>query len=107
MLFDRSGAEEVLDLLGIGSAYAAERKRDLHTSKYVCRAGCIWAIGGELQLLDSDSASTPIGNPPCRRLAGGDFRELMSLHVNAGSPRCAFPEDVAAKWRHFRTPTVI
>ncbi len=107
VLFDR-GAEEVLDLLGIGSAYAAERGHTIYTSEihvcYVRELHLGSRVKVSFQLLDSDEKRLH-AYQEIRHADGwlAATSESMSLHVNMDGPRVApFPDDAAAKVAAFQ-----
>lgn len=99
VLFDR-GADQAFDLLGIGAAYARERKLTIYTAEiHVCYVQ-------ELHLGDRVTVSFQLIDADDKRLrAYQEIRhadgwlaatsETLSLHVDMSGPRVApFPPDV-------------
>lgn len=108
VLFDRC-ADDALDLLGIGAAYARERRLTIYTAEiHVCYVQ-------ELHLRDRVTVSFRLLDSDDKRLrAYQEIRhaegwlaatcESLSLHVDMAGPEVApFPEDVAASIEAMRT----
>ena len=102
VLFDRGG-DEVLDLLGVGAAYARERRLTTYTAEiHVCYVR-------ELHLGDKVTATFQLIDRDEKRLhAYQELRhadgwlaatsESLALHIDMSGPRVApFPADVMAR----------
>lgn len=101
VLFDR-GADEVLNLLGIGAAYARERNLTIYTAEvHVCYVQELHQddkVTVSFHLLDSDEKRLR-AYQEIRHVDGwlAATSESLSLHVDMSGPKvAAFPEDVAA-----------
>ncbi len=101
VLFDR-GADEVLNLLGIGAAYARERNLTIYTAEvHVCYVQELHQddkVAVSFHLLDSDEKRLR-AYQEIRHVDGwlAATSESLSLHVDMSGPKvAAFPEDVAA-----------
>ncbi len=108
VLFDR-GSDEVLDLLGMGAAYAQERKLTIYTAEihvcYVRELHLNDRVTVSFQMLDSDDKRLR-SYQEIRHADGwlAATAETLSLHVDMAGPKvAAFPADVAANLESMRT----
>lgn len=108
VLFDR-GADQAFDLIGIGAAYARERRLTIYTAEvHVCYVQ-------ELHLADRVSVSFQLIDADEKRLrAYQEIRhadgwlaatsESLSLHVDMNGPKVAsFPPDILPRIEAMRT----
>ncbi|EXL09746.1 thioesterase family protein [Aquamicrobium defluvii] len=108
VLFDR-GSDEVLDLLGMGAAYAQERKLTIYTAEihvcYVRELHLNDRVTVSFQVLDSDDKRLR-SYQEIRHADGwlAATAETLSLHVDMAGPKvAAFPPDVASNLESMRT----
>ena len=99
VLFDR-GADQAFDLLGIGAAYARERRLTIYTAEnhvcYVQELHLADRVAVSFQLIDADDKRLRVYQE-IRHADGwlAATSESLSLHVDMGGPKVApFPPDI-------------
>ena len=102
VLFDR-GADEGLEALGMGPAYAANRRMTIYTAEiHVCYLRELHAghqVRASFQLIDHDSKRLHVFQE-LRHEDGwlAATSEVLSLHIDMAGPSVApFPDDVMVK----------
>lgn len=102
VLFDR-GADDVFELMGMGPAYARERKLTVYTAEiHVCYVRELHLgdrVTCSFQLLDYDEKRIH-GYQELRHVDGwlSATSEVLTLHVDMSGPKVApFPHDIAER----------
>lgn len=102
VLFDR-GAEEALELLGMGASYASERRLTVYTAEihvcYVRELHLADEVAVTFQLIDHDRKRLR-AYQEIRHAEGwlAATAETLSLHIDMTGPKvAAFPADVMAR----------
>lgn len=112
VLFDRC-SDEALDLLGMGAAYARDRKLTIYTAEvhvcYVRELHLGHRVTASFQLLDHDDKRLRVYQE-LRHVDGwlSATSEYLALHVDMNGPKVApFPADIMANVEAMRAANAV